>query len=53
LGELQIKKTLEVENLFIYNKFLGAFGKVKNNSFMIDFLKVTSLDYFTRSKRRE
>jgi len=48
-----IKKTLEVENLFIYNKFLGAFGKVKNNSFMIDFLKVTSLDYFTRSKRRE
>ena len=38
-----IKKTLEVENLFIYNQFLGAFGKVKNNSFMIDFLKEISL----------
>ena len=53
-----IKKTLEVENLFIYNQFLGAFGKVKNNSFMIDFSKEINLDYsqrlrFTRSKGRE
>ena len=40
-----IKKTLEVENLFIYNQFLGAFGKVKNTSFMIDFLKEINLDY--------